>query len=273
MLIDIHSHCNFSGFKKDAPEVIKRAIENNIHMILVGSQYSTSLRACQMSQEYKEGVYAAVGLHPVQLFEIDMEEEGHRFRSRKEELDLNQYQKLIDDYDKVVAVGEIGLDFHWLDKTKPGIAQTQFKALHDQFNLAYENKLPTIIHCRKGHDELLEQLTQLVKNKPKGEYGVIHSYYGNYNRAMAYIELGFLISFTGIVTYNDSTNSLIRRLPANKIMVETDCPYLAPEPKKAERNEPLYVQYVLDKVAQVRGVNSEEMAGICTANVQRLFRI
>ena len=169
--------------------------------------------------------------------------------------------------------GFINLDYHWLPKEVDfeRVKQKQVQVFQAQFALAQANDLPVIIHCRKAHDDLMEVLTDLTKDKSKPELGVVHNYYGSFNRAAKYIELGFLISFTGLITYNDSCDSLIRRLPIEKIMLETDCPYMAPEPKKGSRNEPLYIKYILEKFAKIKNIPTEEAARITTENARRLF--
>ena len=271
-LIDIHSHCNFKAYDFDYKEVIKRALDDNIGLINVGSQYTTSQKACEISEEF-DNVYASVGLHPIHLHELEIEEEGQKFLSKAEKLDLGLYQSLLDKHKKIVAIGEIGLDYYWADKEDKNVRELQYKAFADQFNFAYENKLPVIIHCRKGHEDLLEYLKMLVKDKPKQEFGVIHNYYGSFNRAMEYINLGFLISFTGIITYSNSCDKLIKRLPEDKIMAETDCPYITPGDLKGQRNEPLFVKYVAEKMAKIRNITTEKAFKLSLENAKRLFKI
>lgn len=273
MIIDVHSHCNFNAYLDDYKEVIEDSLNNNVGMIMVGSQFSSSERAAKLAQEYKKNVYASIGLHPVHQFATQIDEDGQKFKTKAESFDEEAYQDLLDKYDNIVAIGEIGLDYHWFDKNDEGVKEVQYTNLKKQLNFAYKNNLPVIIHCRAAHDDMISVLQNFTKDKPKKEYGVIHGYYGSYNKAMAYIEAGFLISFTGIITYNSSCDKLIKRLPADKILVETDCPYLTPEPHKGERNVPKYIWHTLEKMSLIRKVSNEEMTKICMSNAKRLFNI
>jgi TatD DNase family protein len=270
--IDVHSHCNFNAYTKDVEKVIQRALENKVWLINVGSQFSTGLRACQITSKYEKGVYASIGLHPVHLNSMKIFEEGHTFISREENLNLEMYQTLINSYETVVAIGEIGLDYHWIDPRKADIVAKQHEVFKKQFNFAYENNLPVIIHCRKAHDDLYMLLKELVRDKEKRQFGVIHNYYGSISRAEKYIDLGFLLSFTGIITYNDSCKSLIRKLPLDKILTETDCPYLVPKGVKEQRNEPIFVKYVAQRIAEIKQMDLKVIANNTVNNAMRLFQ-
>ncbi len=283
MFIDTHAHVNFSAFKADADEVIRRSLANNTWMVLVGSEFKTSNRALNYANRYEKGVYAAVGLHPVHLEDgpVDTGEEGSNsgFIAQAEKFDYGSYEKIAK-FEKVVAIGEIGLDYYHLDPTKDlvVIKSRQQEALAQQLLLARSLDLPVIIHCRQAHDDLLP-LLQEFKNKYKQlipddkPWGVIHCFSGNEDLAWKYFRLGLLISFTGLITFSKQWDDLIRKIPLNKLMIETDSPYMTPEPYRGQRNEPLLVQYVANRIADIRGIKLEKVAEITAATAQSFFKI
>lgn len=291
MFIDTHAHINFNAFKDDGDKVIKRALENNTWVINVGSQYSSSKRAVEYAEKYPEGVYAAVGLHPMHLenLRVDLlEEEG--FESRKEDLDINRYRELAKN-PKVIAIGEIGLDYYHPKEGTPGLPSSederkgkeekelilkvrnnQKKVLVDQLKLTAEIKKPVIIHCREAHDDMTEILKKEKQDNPNLT-GVLHCFSGNLEEAKRYIDLGFFISFTGLITFVNKWDEVIKNIDLDKIMVETDCPYLTPIPFRGQRNEPLYVKHVAEKIAEIKGTKIEEVAEQTTKNARKLFGI
>ncbi len=246
MLIDTHAHVNFNAFKGDSAEVIKRSLENNVWLINVGSQYSTSKRAVEMAEKYPQGVWAAVGLHPI--------------HAREEEFDYTKYQELAKSQ-KVVAIGEIGLDYKSEYVSFKG---KQKEVFLKQLDLTKALDLPVIIHCRMAHDDLIEILDSKLK-------GVIHCFTGDWYQAEKYLNMGFYLGFNGII-FKLNLDEVIEKTPFDKILVETDCPYLTPAPMEG-RNEPLYVKYVAEKIAKIKGLSYEEIAKITTANAQKLFKI
>lgn len=277
MLIDTHAHLNFNSFKNDTDEVIDRAIKNNTWLINVGSQIDTSRRAVAIAGKYKEGVYAAVGLHPIHLIESDYvdPEEDVEFKTKAEEFDFEKYKELAQN-NKVVAIGEMGLDYYHLPKTGDvkQIKNKQKKTFLAQLNLAIKLDLPTIIHCREAHKDLFFLLEDVQRKFPdKKLKGVVHCFSGSWQDGQKYLEMGLLISFTGVITYSDSYNKVILNTPLEKIMVETDCPYLAPVPYRGQRNEPLYVKYVAERIAEIKGVSFTKVAEATTKNAREFFGI
>lgn len=279
MLIDTHAHVNFNSFRSDSDEVIKRALDNNTWVINVGSQFSTSRRAVSIAENYEEGVYAAIGLHPIHLVAANVDEEDMQFESRAEEFDYEAYRVLAQNK-KVVAIGEIGLDyFHMKDRVKGEvdkkkiikIKEKQKKVFVKQFELAQEFNLPVIVHCREAHDDLLEIIKNLRIHHPHAK-GVIHCFDGDFETAKKYFDLGFMISFTGLVTFVKGYE-WIKKIPGDHFMIETDCPYLAPPPHRGERNEPVYVKYIAKKIAEIRGVGEEEVEKITTRNARKFFKM
>jgi TatD DNase family protein len=280
--IDTHAHLNFKDFKEDADEVIERSLEAETEMILVGSEIKTSKRAIEYANKYEVGVYAAIGLHPIHLEDIAVknhnENGDYEFESHAEEFNYQAYYDLAHDNKKVVAIGEVGLDyFHMPAGIEPESVKTkQKKVLEEILLLAHNLKLPVIIHCREAHHDLLPLLTEF-KNKYKAsdnsEWGVIHCFSGDEKLANDYIKLGFLVSFTGLITFSKNWDSVIREIPLDKIMIETDSPYMAPTPYRGKRNEPLYVVEVARRIGVLKNFSVEEIGKITYENAKRLFKI
>jgi TatD DNase family protein len=290
MLIDTHAHLNFNAYKTDSAEVIKRSLENNIWMINVGSQYFTSKRAVEIAEKYQQGVYAAVGLHPIHLaegiFKIKMDREEAAFQNKGEFFSPEQYRCLASS-EKVVAIGETGLDYWYKPKTKTKIEQfkdKQKKVFSQQLDLADELFLPVIFHCRAAHNEMIDILNNR-KIKPKG---VIHCFTGNQEQAEKYLAMGLYLGLNGIIFKfkGDETSShlpprvaslpsvlddIIKKIPLDKVLIETDCPYLSPPPVANKRNEPIYIKYVVEKIAQIKNLSIKEVAEATTFNAKQLF--
>ncbi|KKU13643.1 MAG: Hydrolase, TatD family [Parcubacteria group bacterium GW2011_GWC2_45_7] len=281
MLIDYHAHVNFSAFKNDADDVIKRSLNGGVFMILVGSQINTSRRAVAMAEKYENGVWAAVGLHPIHLEERAVDEEESHFVPRKEEFDSVAYRNLAQSK-KVVAIGECGLDYYHISK-ETSVAEVkarQHEALRKHMDLASELDLPVILHCRgSAHDpedayqDILKIVQEYVRAGKLERRGAIHCFMSSLSVAQRFVELGFYVGFTGVITFpkTEKYADIIRALPAERILVETDCPYLAPVPYRGKRNEPFYVRYVAEKVAEIRGVPLHEMENILFENTLRVF--
>jgi len=270
MLFDTHAHVNFSAYKNDADETVRRALETDTWMVNVGTQQDTSKSAVEFASKYPEGVYAAIGLHPSHTFQHMMDEEESHFESRAESFDEVFYEKLLGK--KVVAVGECGLDYYRLpeDGTKEAVISKQKEEFIKQLHFAQKHFLPITFHCRDAYEDLIEIL--------KAEYqggGVIHSYTGNWETAKKFIDLGFYIGLNGILTF-DKTGRLVEvveKAPFDKILIETDSPYLAPPPFRGKRNEPLYVQYVAGKIAEIKGLSWDEVGEQTFMNAKQLFKI
>lgn len=279
MLIDTHAHVNFNAYKDDADEVIRRSLGADTWMILVGSEVKTSKRALEYANKYEKGVYAAVGLHPIHTFEQKVTGDDYEFNSRREEFSYDVYEKL-GQFKKVVAIGEIGLDYYHIDITMDTaeIKKKQKEVFHEQLTLARNIKRPVIIHCRQAHDDMLEILKNFKKDHkdtlPKDKpWGVMHCFSGDEELAWQYFNLGLIISFTGLITFSATWDDLIRRLPNDKFMIETDCPYMTPEPYRGKRNEPLLVKRVAERIGEIKNLSFERIAEISAANAKKLFNI
>jgi TatD DNase family protein len=270
MLIDTHAHLNFNTYKNDVDEVIKRSLDNNVWMINVGSQYTTSKRAVEIAQRYPEGVYAAIGLHPIHLetglVKIKADPEEIQFQTKEEEFDYQKYKELANS-PKVVAIGEVGFDYYWKPKTKVKLdlfKEKQKEAVSQQLKLAKELNLPVIFHCRMAHDHLIEAINYEIK-------GVIHCFTGHWQQAQKYLDMGLYIGLNGIIFKMD-LDDIIKKVPLGRILIETDCPYLAP-PSIDGRNEPLYLKYTAERIAEIKNITYQEVANITTQNAKKLFKI
>ena len=268
-LIDSHAHINFNIFQDDGDEVIKRTLKGNVWLINIGVQYTTSRRAVQYAEKHKEGVYAAVGLHPSHIHEDNLKQDkGAQGENRElEEFDEKKYKELLEN-PKTVAMGEIGLEYG--DEISQAAKDKQKKVLIEQLELAQQVGKPVIFHCRKAYDDLIELLTAFNVDCVRG---VVHCFMGRWSQAEKLLDMGFYLGFNGLITYARDYDKVIKSLPLEKILLETDCPYLTPLPHRDKRNEPLYVKYVAEKIAQLKKIKFEEVAQQTTKNVKELFAI
>jgi len=279
MYVDTHAHLNFNSFKNDADEVIRNTLIEKTWMINVGTEYKTSKRALDYANKYEKGVYAAVGIHPIHLSSIEAKDEDYDFTTRAEEFNYDVYEKLAQ-FEKTVAIGEIGLDYYHIDPKQDinEVKRKQKEVFTAQLLLALRENLPAIIHCRQAYDDILAILKDFKKtNKnliPKDRpWAVMHCFSGNEDQAWRYFGLGLIISFTGLITFSRQWDDLIRKLPNDKFMIETDCPFMTPEPFRGKRNEPLYVKYVARRIAEIKNLSLEKIAEITTRNAREFFAI
>jgi TatD DNase family protein len=265
MIIDTHSHLNFAAYKKDSEEVIKRSLSYGIWMVNIGTKYKTSKRAVEIAKLYSEGVYAAIGLHPLytaaRMKEIKTDEEDGNFLAKGESFNSKDYKQLASS-EKVVAIGEVGLDYYY-GAEDPLLKKNQEKELVRQLDLAEELSLPVIFHCRKAHDDLIEIL------RKRSLRGVVHCFTGSWKQAKEYLEMGLYLGFNGII-FKLNLDKIIKKMPLDRILVETDCPYLTPPMADKQRNEPFFITHVLDKISDIKKKDVKEDT---TRNARALFRI
>lgn len=253
--IDIHSHVNLDAFDTDRDEVVKRALENDTWMINVGTDLDASRKAVEVTHDYAEGVYAIIGLHPTQA--------GENF-------DKESYRKLLKD-PKVLGIGECGLDYYRC--TEESISK-QKEAFIEQIELANEFNKPIMLHIRnnpadKSRNAYFDAIDILKKHsKVKGD---VHFFAGGSPEAKAFLDFGFTLSFTGVITFTHDYDEVIRNTPLDMIMTETDCPYVAPVPYRGKRNEPVYVKEVVKRIAEIKNLPEEEVALAIVANARRVF--
>lgn len=254
MLFDTHVHLNATQFADDEKEVIQRALSEGVsHMVVVGFDKETIQGAIRIAEGH-DFIYAAIGWHPVDA--IDMKEE-----------DLDWIEELAS-HPKVVALGEMGLDYYW-DKSPKDIQKEVFRK---QIRLAKKLKLPIIIHNREATQDIVD----ILKEEEAGEVGgIMHCFSGSLETAIECISMNFYISFGGPVTFKNAKKpkEVATELPLEKLLIETDCPYLTPHPYRGKRNEPAYVKLVAEQIAELKGVSYEEVARITTENAKKVFGI
>ncbi len=278
MLFDSHCHLQFKIYEKDFSEVYKRCLEKDTLLNVVGSQIDTSIRAVEFAQKY-ENIYASVGLHPIHLFETRVDEEEAAFKSREEDFDYDKYKKLAQNK-KVIAIGECGLELYHLPEglDKEKVLQKQKEIFIKQYELAQELCLPIIIHVRNAHEEMIN----LLKSLKKEIYGVVHCYTNNWKYAKQYLDLGLYIGFTGVITFppkktepkvQEDLLEVVKNCPLDKLLIETDAPYLAPQAYRGQRCEPWMVEEVVKKIAEIRQKTTEDIIQITVDNARRLFKI
>lgn len=276
MLIDTHCHIQFNAYKDDADAVIKNCVERDIIMNAVGTQIDTSRKAVEFAEKYTN-VYATVGLHPVHLFQTHVDEEESSFNTRGEDFDYIEYKKL-GEHPKVIAIGECGLElFHAPDGVEKSVVLKKQKTIFLlQLKLAEELEVPIVIHVRDAHDEMID----LLRNLNRKVNGVVHCFTADWKAAESYLELGLNLGFTGVITFPakkknpmEQTNLLkvVELCPKNRILVETDSPYLAPQSYRGKRAEPWMVAEVVKKIAEIRRQTVAEITAITEENARRLF--
>jgi|DewCreStandDraft_5_1066085.scaffolds.fasta_scaffold37488_1 TatD DNase family protein len=263
MLIDTHSHLYLPEFETDLEDVIRRAIDHRVEgMIVVGIDAKTSRQAIRLAEDYPQ-LYAAVGVHPNSQIG-DIEEE------------LEQIKELLP-HPKVVAVGEIGLDTY---REYVSLADQKVR-LQRQLELASEADLPVIIHNRNAMVELYSILTEFVEKKAvnpqvgRKPLGVLHSFSEDVEWAKRVIDLGFFIGVSGVVTFPNAQiiKEVVKAIPQQYLLLETDAPYLSPQPKRGKRNEPAYLVYTLQEMVNLTGSSVDFLANQVTSNAQNLFGI
>ena len=256
-LIDTHCHLDFPDFDGDREEVIKRAQEGGVTKIInIGCTLERAKKSIEIAQKY-DFIYSSVGIHPQDAKEGDERNFAELARLLKEP--------------KVVAIGECGLEFYGEYNT-PETQVKQKEIFLKHLVLAGESGKPVIIHCRNAYEEILDILRR-EKEKNPGLCGVVHFFAGRLSHAKEFITLGFLISFTGVIVFARDYDKVIKEIPLEKIMIETDAPFVAPDPFRGKRNEPSYVKYVAEKIAELRGIGFDEVAQTTTKNAERLFGI
>lgn len=262
-LIDTHCHIQFDAYDDDREKVIEQCRDSKTGMIVVGCEYASSERAVALVQEGAD-MWAAVGQHPTDT---------------SLPFDLKKFRELARGK-KVVAIGECGLDYYRIQVIgdRLEVIGNQKRMFEWQIDLAHELHLPLIIHCRDAHDDMADILFKRFSSHsshphPAPEHGVLHCFTGTVRDAQSYLDLNFLISFTGIITFADQYDDVVRHVPLEKMLIETDSPFLTPAPHRGKRNHPLYVKYVAERIAELKGVPVEQVCAQTTHNAKRLFKL
>ena len=308
-LFDVHTHTQFAAYAEDKDAVIRRALDAGVWMVNVGTQRDTSEASVETAHQYMEGVYASVGLHPVHTErsyhdaqELDISDKQQAtgdkgFTSRGEEFDFEYYKKLAQD-PKVVAIGECGLDYYRSTNQESRIKQE--RAFRAQIELAQEVKKPLMIHCRNAFADLITALNakRSTLNAHSGMIhcrnafddlikildayflihdfrpsGIIHFFAGTVDDARALLDLGFSFSFGGVITFARDYDEVVRYIPIERIVLETDAPYITPVPHRGRRNEPAYIVETARKLAELKTLSYETTVQTTTENARKIFDI
>ena len=255
MLFDSHAHLNDERFDEDREELISSLQEKGVDLVVnPGACIKTSIESIELANKY-DFIYAAVGVHPHDVGELN-------------DTAIDILRKLATENEKVVAIGEIGLDYYY-DNYPREVQKEWFKK---QIELANELKLPIIIHDRDAHGDTFE----IIKNYKSPEIGcVLHCYSGNVELAREYVKMGCYISLSGTVTFknNKKTKEVAREIPLDRLLIETDSPYMAPTPHRGKRNDPSLVQFVADTIAIEKGISYEKVCEATKENAKRFFGI
>ena len=249
-LVDTHCHLDNEKFDEDRLEVIERIKENLEFCVNIGYDLASSKKSLELAKEY-DFIYAVIGVHPIDIAEYSEEVE--------KELEI------LGKNPKVVAIGEIGLDYHWMTEPKE-VQQERFKK---QLELAEKLNKPVVIHTR----DAMEDTVNILKEYPNIT-GVIHCYPGSLETAKQLVDR-FYLGIGGTLTFKNSKKAVevVKDIPLDRIVIETDCPYLTPEPFRGKRNEPIYVEYVAKKIAEIKEISVEDVTKITTENAKKLYRI
>lgn len=277
--IDTHGHVQFNAFRDDADDVLQKTLAGDVWVVMPGTQIDTSTRAVELAEKYETGVYAAIGLHPIHLenMMVDEDEVGNQaaFRTREEIFMREDYEKLLSSK-KVVAMGEIGLDYWRRPKSKTKRAeyqQRQKDALLTQMDLACDYKLPVLFHCRVALDDLLEILATHRLTKTVSPPGLIHCYTGTVEQAKKFVGLGYYIAVNAGIVHKLDLADVVKEVPLERVVLETDSPYLAPPQIGDTRNEPLNVRYAAEYISQIKNISMETVAKITTQNARDVLHI
>lgn len=263
--IDIHSHISFPDYDRDREAVIRRMKEKNIWAIDVGTNFENSRKAAENAAA-NQNIFASAGLHPTD--------------DESEDFVTAVYKKLFEN-PKVVAVGECGLDYFRLGennqasqklKVKSG-KERQINIFKSQIDLALELDKPLMIHCRDAYADLLEILRPYSVMYGSKLRGNMHFFAGGQKEAKRFLDLGFMLSFTGVITFARDYDEIIKSIPIDMILAETDSPFVAPVLHRGKRNEPIYIKEVIQKIAEIKNISREEVAKTTTENAVRLFNL
>lgn len=265
---DAHTHTNFVAYNDDREAVILRAKEAEVAMNVVGTQKDTSEDAVVLAEKY-DNVYATIGLHPIHTSKSyhdvkELGEGGKEFTSRGEKFDASVYEEM-GKSKRVIAIGECGLDYFRNDESTKDV---QKQAFIEQIELANKLGKPLMLHIRDAYDDALEVLKAHAKVK-----GDVHFFAGNWETGKKFLDFGFTLSFTGVLTFTQDYDEVVRNAPLDLLLSETDAPYVTPEPFRGKRNEPAHVREVVRAIARIRGDDEEKVTLQLAENARRVFSL
>lgn len=271
---DSHTHVQFAAYDKDREDIIRKTLQGGVGFVNVGTNKKTSEEAVELAEKYEnDPIFAAIGLHPIHTYETGYHDENESAAGEEvEEFDYDFYKQLALSK-KTVAIGECGLDYFRLGVGAEEIKKKQKQAFENQMKLAFEIKKPLMIHCREAFDDLIEMLVRdsdiLVPERP----GIAHFFSGTKDQAEKLLELGFYFTFGGVVTLTRDYDEVVETVPEDRLLLETDAPYVSPMSHRGKRNEPLYVKEVYERVSGLKGIPIEKLKEIVLENNERVFQM
>lgn len=274
---DAHAHIHFPVYNTDRSEVIARAINQGVGMVTVGTTLSTSEEAVKTAEVFMN-IWAAVGVHPAHASESfhDSNELGKTTHGKTlhpaEVFNAEAFHILVQNV-RVVAIGECGLDYFRLEGNVGKAKEDQIKLFTEQIRFAYAVRKPLMIHCRSAFPDLIAVLEREKEYLGKRDAGIIHFFSGTEAEAVKLLNLGFSFTFGGVLTFTSDYNAAVRMIPLDRLLSETDAPYVAPVPHRGKRNQPVYVIEVVKKLAELKGISKDEMMVQILGNAERVFHI
>lgn len=272
-IIDGHSHVQFPAYDDDRGEVIRRAREAGVKMIAVGTQVSTSESAIKLANEYPKDIWATVGYHPNHLSESWHHDSKEQKSAEPEKFDIARLREIAKD-PKVVGIGECGLDYYRITNNESGIKERQKEVFLQQAELAKDLNKALMIHCRpsRGTDDAYEDLLRL----PITDYQlskIVHFYVGGPEITKKLVAAGFYFTFGGVITFARDYDESLKYIPLERILLETDCPYVAPKSNRGKRNEPAFILETAEKLAEIKNLESDAVLEKVFETSNRLFRL
>ncbi len=267
--IDAHTHIHFRAYEADVDAVLERAKAAGVRMITVGTQSSTSKTAVEFARSNPGWVWAAAGFHPGHFASEWHHDKNEQAETEREVFDLAKLREIAS-APEVVAIGECGLDYFRIPEEDAATRKMQKEGFIAQLHLSRDLKKPLMIHCRAAFPDLIDILEH-HKSSLNSPAGAIHFFSGNLDEAKKLLDLGFVFTFGGVVTFSRDYDEVIKFLPVENILPETDAPYVAPNPYRGKRNEPAYVVETIKKLAELKGLSSEEFGKISFETATRIF--
>lgn len=265
-LIDSHAHVQFPAYDDDREAVIGRAGAAGVGMVTVGTQRKTSAEAVGLAERYEGGMWATVGFHPNHL-DPAAHRDARELRDPNSEVFEYEALRELARHPKTVAIGECGLDYF---RSGSESKNRQQEVFNQQIDLAHEVGKPLVIHCRQAFPDLIGILDSRFRilNAPAG---VVHFFSGSWDDAQHLLDLGFYLGFGGVITFARDYDDVVKNAPLERLLLETDAPYVSPTPYRGQRNEPAYITETAKKIAELRGIAYDEVAAVTTANARKLF--